>query len=184
MGFIRCSSSLLESCPARVSGRCHVHIERLQPHGAYASPRSGATVSMFQCSSTQRTGNGWLAHLATFRLRADSLMARRPEMRRVSGLPKAARVRPGTLIGIWDADSLTDSIRVSATDGFQGVSLVLAPTNAEWQGRVSSFTDFGPQRVHEFGHVCARPMSCADTAAPNAPAGSRSQKMTKVLAPR
>ena len=112
-----------------------------------------------------------LAHLGTFRLRADSFMARRPEWRRVSGLPKVARVIADTLIGMWVADSLTDSIRVSASDGFQGVSLVLAPANAEWQGRVLSLTDFGPQRVHHFGQVRALPMSCADTAAPNAPAG-------------
>lgn len=109
-----------------------------------------------------------LAHLGTFRLRADSVMARPPDWRRVSGMPKVGRMIADTLIGVWVADSLTDSIRVTASDGFQGVSLVLAPANAEWHGRVVSFTDFGPQRVHHFGHIRARPMSCADTAAPNA----------------
>ena len=112
-----------------------------------------------------------LAHLGTFRLRADSLIARRPELRRVSGLPKAARVPPDTLFGVWSADSLSDSIRVSATDGFQGISLVVAPANTEWRGRVASFTDFGPERVHEFGQVRVQRMSCADTAALNPPAG-------------
>ena len=109
--------------------------------------------------------------VTTFRLHPE-LNTRVPfGFRAISGWPHVPSDTMRHIDGGWGADSLTDSIRVSMGDGYEGVSLTLSPANGDWRGVARYYSDADPPRVHhELGQVRARRITCADTAL-IAPAG-------------
>ena len=113
-----------------------------------------------------------LHYFATFRLGAEAAEGPAIAGRRVvSGTPR--RAPKDSIYGVmvaWVADSLTDSISVSAGDLFTGVGITLAPTVGEWRGHAEHSTDAGPPFEYELGPVTAHRIDCTDTAIV-APAG-------------
>ena len=73
----------------------------------------------------------------------------------------------------WSADSSTDTVRLSFSDGLTGTDFILAARGDTWPGRAVAFGDAGPAEWAE-GPVTAHRISCAasggEQAAPGAPA--------------
>jgi hypothetical protein len=109
---------------------------------------------------------GLLERIGKFQLRADPLMPRHPQLRRVEVLSsRSGRTGDNSLSG-WSADSLSESIVVSIGDGFNGIGVRLAPAGNDWQGRLHGYTDFGPQRSRELGPVRVVRIPCPTVSSP------------------
>ena len=106
---------------------------------------------------------GLLERIGTFQLRAEPLMPRHPELRRVEVQSSRSGRTGDNAVSGWSADSLSDSIAVSIGDGFNGIGLQLAPAGTDWQGRLNGYTDFGPQRTRELGPVRVMRIACPAT---------------------
>ena len=103
---------------------------------------------------------GLLNRIGALQLRADLMVPRHPELRRVGGFASRSGGAVDSAIGMWSADSLSDSIAVSIGDGFNGLALQLVPAGTDWQGGIRGYTDFGPERIRELGPVRVVRIAC------------------------
>jgi hypothetical protein len=90
----------------------------------------------------------------TSEFRPHSTWARRVE------IPAEKALYPGIRLS-WVADSMTDSIRVVASDGFVGVTMTFAASpHSSWWGRAEAWTDIvGAER--DLGRIRVDPIACS-----------------------
>ena len=116
--------------------------------------------------------NAVLGSLRTFRLHSEPASEQRPMFHRVTGLPSTAYDTLGMRLSLWVADTSSDTLRISVSNGFAGIGLsVVRTSDLGLRGRVINFWDAGPPFYRELGEVVARRTPCSDTVGIVAPAG-------------
>ena len=127
-------------------------------------PRRGLRADVLGCMHVSNAPAVEAAHLdqaaslTDIRLQGE-LQPHSTWLRRVA-LPAGQTVYRTINLG-WAADSMTDTVRVIASDGFVGVTMSFAATpRAPWRGRAEAWTDVVGNEKN-LGRIRVEPTTCA-----------------------